>query len=283
MNSSFKRMEKRAAEAKARSEKPKVNDDEIGLDANISLAEKQMCLPLELLGHGARGAPDSVLRSALFAANRPGKRRHLDNEKVASVSNIEIRQTGPQLQQIDLDVWIELIRIAAEVQGSTIQIPLRTLLKRLNRDTGVKSRDRVISTLRRLNATLVGITHGKSDYDGTLIFDHARDENNHLVIQLNPRVAKLFDRSSWSNLQLEQRHSLKRQPLAQWLHGYYSSHKNPYPIKLETLRSLCGSNTRGLNHFRAEVRSAMEKVEDTTGWKWSIDKTDKLVVVKGQS
>ena len=280
MNRSFERMEKRAAEAKARSSNRQGSEDIGSFPTHDSANGKQMTLPLELLGHGARGAPDSVLRSALFAATRPGKRRHLDNEKVASVSNIEIRQTGPQLQQIDLDVWIELIRIAAEVQGATINIPLRTLLKRLNRDSGAKSRERVISTLRRLNATVVGITDGKREYDGSLIFDHSRDEKNHLVIQLNPRVAKLFDRSSWSTLQLEQRHSLKRQPLAQWLHGYYSSHKHPYPIKLDTLRSLCGSNTRGLHHFRSEVRSAMEKVAETTGWKWDIDNTDKLMVVK---
>lgn len=283
MSSSFERIQQRAAQAEAKAAARK-DDANQQADTTAPTAgdegEAQMDLPLELLGQGARGAPDSVLRSALFAATRPGKRRHLDNEQIASVSNVNIRQTGPQLQQIDLDVWIELVRLAAESQSSVLRIPLKGLLRRMNRDTGAKSRERLLATLRRLNATVVGISDGIRDYDGSLVFDHSRDEKQQLVIQLNPRVASLFDRSSWSTLQLEQRHKLKRQPLAQWLHGYLSSHKRPYPIRIDTLRTLSGSSAKELYHFRSELRAAMEKVSKVTGWAWQIDQTDKLIVIK---
>ena len=274
MNKSFERIQKRAQEAKAKAAKA-----ESATEENTPPAlPTQMNLPLELLGHGARGAPDAVLRSALFAATRPGKRRMLDNEKIASVSNVDIRQTGPQLQQIDLDVWIELVRLAAEAQSSVITVPVKGLLRRMKRDSGSKSRESLLSTLRRLNSTLVGISDGKRDYDGTLVFDHSRDERQQLVIQLNPRIAALFDKTSWSTVQLEQRRQLKRQPLGQWLHGYLSSHARPFPIKVATIRTLSGSTTKTLFHFRDDLKAAMRKVEEATGWKWQIDATDKLIV-----
>lgn len=279
MSTSFERIQARAAEA----EKKKAEEGQTSEPSPAPPAQ-QLELPIELLGRGARGVPDSILRSALFSATRPGKRRQLDNEQVPSVRNVDIWQTGPQLQQIDLDVWIELVRLAAEVQSSVISIPVRGLLKRLNRDTGAKSRGRLLSTLERLNASLVKIRYtvkqGVRHYHGTMIFDVARDEKEHLVIQLNPRLAALFDKSSWSALQIEQRHKLKRQPLAQWLHGYLSSHARPFPIKVETLKTLSGSNTKTLFHFRSELRGAIEKVEDVTGWSCQIDSTDKLVVIR---
>lgn len=283
MATSFDKLTKRAADAEKRLANSPGNDAKAltSVGGIVDNDDIQLELPLELLGQGARGAPDSVLRSALFAASRPGKRRHLDDEKIASVSNVTIRQTGQQLQQIDLDVWIELIRLAAESQSSIVHVPLRGLLRRMSRDTGIKSRERVLSTLRRLNATVVGISDGIREYHGSLIYEHMRDEETqHLVVRLNPRIASLFDRSSWSHLQLSQRHKLKRQPLAQWLHGYLSSHDQPFPIRVDTLRELSGSNTRALNHFRAELRGAMEKVKNVTGWGWSIDKRDRLVVAK---
>jgi hypothetical protein len=280
MANSFERMQERAKLAEQK------QNEKTSVPACVEI-DTQLELPMELLGKGARGAPDSILRSALFSATKPGKRRNLDNEAVAAVSNVTIKQTGPQLQQIDLDVWIELVRLAAETQNSVITVPLKNLLKRLDRDTGTKSRERLLSTLLRLNACLVSITYKIKDkernYNGNMIFEHSRDEKQHLVIRLNPRIAALFDNSSWSTLQLEQRHKLKRQPLAQWLHGYYSSHAYPFPIKVETLRTLSGSTARHLRQFRTELKGAMDKVSGVTGWSWSLDSTDKLIVVKGVS
>lgn len=279
MASSFDRIQARAKAAEEKEKKP--------IPIPVVSDETNLELPLDLLGKGARGAPNAILRSALFAATQPGKRRHLDNEQVATVSNVTIKQTGPQLQQIDFDVWIELVRLATEEQNSVITVPLKSLLNRLNRDIGTKSRERLLSTLLRLNACLISITQktntGKISYHGSLIFEHSRDEKQHLVIRLNPRIAELFEKAAWSALQTEQRQQLKRQPLAQWLHGYYSSHKHPFPVKVETLKQLSGSTTAHLRNFRTELKSAMEKIAAATGWAWHIDSSDKLILVKGVS
>lgn len=267
MSKSFERIQERAEKALQQREK------------HEELPAVQLKLPGALCARDARGVPDSMLRSALFSATRRGKRRYLDDERIAAVSNIEIRQTGQQLQQVDLDVWIELVRLAAEQESQTIHVPLKALLKRLRRDTGQQNRKRLLSTLLRLNAVVVSIEHDKRVYSGSLIFEQSRDEQQHLVIQLNPRIARLFDKNGWTHLQLAQRRQL-RSPLAQWLHAYLSSHQDPFPVKVATLRELSGSNSNTLFHFRSELRSAIGNVQAATSWRIRIDSNDKLITQK---
>jgi hypothetical protein len=51
------------------------------------------------------GAPNDVLRSALFAAIQGKTRRYLDRELLAVHDGVKIKFTGKQLDQADLDVW----------------------------------------------------------------------------------------------------------------------------------------------------------------------------------
>ena len=58
-----------------------------------------------------RGAPNAVLRGALFAAVHKN-RRYMDRELLAAQSGITIRFTGKQLDQADLDVWEQALHLA---------------------------------------------------------------------------------------------------------------------------------------------------------------------------
>jgi hypothetical protein len=100
------------------------------------------------------------------------------------------------------------------------------------------------------------------------------------VIEVNPRVAILYGADGWTQIEWAQRWALRRQPLAQWLHGFYSTHAEPYPYKVETLRRLAGSENEHLYSFRQELRSAMSKVAEITGWSWCIVDADLLQVSK---
>ncbi|CAO1670428.1 plasmid replication initiator TrfA [Salinicola sp. NYA28a] len=274
--STIKRWEQRAAAAKAKQAAAPGDDishEDTQDDGN------QLSLPLEMLAHGARGAPDSILRSAIFTSNKPGKRRMLDDEKVASVSSVTIRQTGPQLYQKDLDVWLELIRLGAEQGHTVISIPVKTMLHRLSRSTGSLSRQSLADTIRRLNSVVVTIEDRDMVYDGALVFEQWRDKDTSAIsVRINSRIASLFQTNRWSQLQLAHRARLSKQPLAQWLHSYYSTHDRAYPTKVETLRSLCGSATTSLRRYRQSLKAAMESVAEVTGWTWHLTDCDKLVV-----
>ena len=77
-----------------------------------------------------------------------------------------------------------------------------------------------------------------------------------------------------SSVEFGQRMALKKRPLAHWLHGYYSSHAKPFPVKVETLHRLCGSQNTAIKGFKQELKSALEKLEEVTHWRWEIDASD---------
>ena len=60
------------------------------------------------------------------------------------------------------------------------------------------------------------------------------------------------------------RRELDAQPLAQWLHGFYASHAAPYPMRVETLHRLCGSEANELWKFAQTLRKALEAVAEAS-------------------
>ena len=106
------------------------------------------------------------------------------------------------------------------------------------------------------------------------------DETGHYVIKMNPEIAALFGTDGWSGVEFETRRALKGQPLAQWLHQFYSSHARPFGFKVETIHRLCGSEAKLMKHFRAELREALSKLAEVTRWTCEIDENDVVNVAK---
>jgi hypothetical protein len=96
-------------------------------------------------------------------------------------------------------------------------------------------------------------------YFSSLIDHGIRDtKTGHYTIQLSKSLIKLYAQTTW--VDFEQRAKLRRKPLAQFLHGYYSSHKKPYPIKIETIHKLSGSKNKQMANFKTKVVSAMDEL-----------------------
>ena len=229
-----------------------------------------------------RGVPNGVLRSALFGAIRRGPRRQISRELISSVDGYEIRYTGSRLDQSDLDVWETLLHLARlQALGNRIETTERALLKSLDRTYGKSGREWLKKVIARLTATAVEFRHSKQTYGGSLVDEFYRDETlGCYVLVLNPQIQKLFAKDDWSQIEWEQRQALRGQPLAQWLHGFYSSHADPYPLKVETLHRLAGSETKLLKNFRHELRQALVLLDAVTKWRSSIDANDLVSVRK---
>src|SRR5665811_1771927 len=71
-------------------------------------------IQLPLWPEPTRGTPNSFLRGALFAAIQGKERRALKGELLACQKGYEIRFTGWQLDQSDLDVWAQAAHLAAK-------------------------------------------------------------------------------------------------------------------------------------------------------------------------
>jgi hypothetical protein len=49
--------------------------------------------------------------------------------------------------------------------------------------------------------------------------------------------------------------------IASKLFGYWASHREPFPVRISTLQSLCGSEM-SLRHFREELRKSLRLLQN---------------------
>lgn len=211
-----------------------------------------------------RGVPNGVLRSALFGAIGKGPRRYLEGEPMAAVDGVEVRYTGPRLDQGDLDVWETVLHVARiQALGDECRMTAYQLLKIMGKtDTG-KNRATLHKRISRLVANAVEIKQGRYSYIGSLIAGAAKDEETQeWVIELNPKLRPLFAADQFTQIDWGVRHALDGKPLAQWLHGYYASHAKPYPVSIATLHKLCGSEAALLSDFKKDLRKALDTLAE---------------------
>lgn len=274
MKDLIERFEKRAAKAKR-----------APVDLPSVPVEAPTAVQLPLWPEPVRGVPNSILRSALFGAIKRGRRVFLQRESIASYEGVLIMQTGPRLDQADLDVWEQAMHLARTGGlGTRIQFSAYGFLKAIKRSTGGKDVEWLKGAFARLASSVVEIKDGKRVYFGPMLHHGTRDdETGNYVIEINPAIAAMYGSDGWSQVEWEQRVTLKRQPLGQWLHGFYTTHAAPYPIKVETIHRLSGSENKELKGFRRELREALEKVRVATGWNWSISDDDLVVIEKTPS
>ncbi len=243
---------------------------------------KPLDVQLPLWAEVCRGVPNSVLRSALFGVVRRGPRSFQQRVQKASVEGIRIIHTGPQLDQADLDVWEQALQLARTGGlGCRIQFTASQFLKSIGRGNGKSQHEWLKGAFARLAASVVEIKDGHRAYFGAILSHGGRDDQTgRYVIEMNPKIIELYGLDGWSSVEFDQRMALKKRPLAQWLHGYYSSHAKPFPVKVETLHRLCGSQNTAIKAFRQDLRSALEKLEEVTLWSWEIDAADLVHVSK---
>ena len=238
-------------------------------------------IQLPLWPEPKRGAPNAVLRGALFAAVQGKGRVALDRELVAAQHGIEIRFTGWQLSQSDLDVWEQVLHLArTQALGLECHFTGAGLLKALGRQTGKSGQEWLMSAVARLTGAVVEIKSEGRTYFGTLVEGGARDEHTgRYVVQINSKLAAFYGRSQWTQLDWEQRQQLRGKPLALWLMGFYASHAAPYPLTVEYLHKLSGSQTKQLRYFKKNLLQALRDLE-AVGAIRSFEIRDELVHVR---
>jgi TrfA protein len=230
-------------------------------------------IQLPLWPEDRRGTPNSFLRSALFAAIQGKTRRWMKGEFLGSVQGISVRFTGQQLDQSDLDVWDQAVHLTRlDPIGHTCQFTGYAFLKALGRNTGKDNYEWLDDAIERLVACAVIIESKEGVYGGNLISSWFRDKTNRAYkLTLNADTLKLYRWDDWTAVDWEQRQSLRGKALALWLHGFYSSHAQPYAVRIETLRTLSGSGTKQLRKFKQNLKTALADLEEVTGIKGTID------------
>ncbi|GLO58602.1 hypothetical protein PPUJ20066_46380 [Pseudomonas putida] len=216
-----------------------------------------------------RRVPNVALRSALFGALRKGGRPYVEQMEVNALGSVSILYTGILLDQGDLDVWEAVLHLARMQElGVECRITAYRLLKLLGKTDSGKNRRILDLSISRLKATALQVKVGKYSYEGSLIHEVYRDHHERservYVIRLNPKLGVLFREDQFTDVDLSIRYALRGKPLAQWIHGFYSSHARPYDLKVETLHRLCGSRASSLVDFKKDLLKSLEAVKQAS-------------------
>jgi hypothetical protein len=215
-----------------------------------------------------RGIPNPLIRSGLFTVGNSEERKYVDKVLIHSLSNYQITYSGQELQQDDLSVWMALINMA---RGQAIADSIFFTGYRIIKDLGWRMHSetykRVQASIQRLKVTGLTIHSPGKDkgYSGSLIREYAWTEtdlngNSCWMVRFEPRVIDLFQDDTTTFVEWETRKRIgTRATLALWLHAFYTSHTEPYPISVEKMHELCGSSDT-LSSFRRNVRLALERL-----------------------
>ncbi len=229
-----------------------------------------------------RATPNSFLRSALFSAIQSKDREFLDDVVLASQQGITIRFTGKQLNQEDLTLWEVLVHLSKlSPLGSVCDFSCYELLKSMELGTGAMDYKRLDDGITRLATSYVNIND--KQYFGALILQGSKDKvNNRYILQLNRLLINLYQQNTW--IDWDERLLLRKKPLAQYLHGYYSSHKAPHPVKIETLQRFSGSKNKNIPAFKQKLTAAMDELVKIGFFEsYKIDMENNVIVKKKQN
>ncbi len=218
---------------------------------------------LPLWPEPTRGIPNPVLRGALFAAVQGKNRAVFQRELLACQKGLQIRFTGIQLDQSDLDVWEQGLHLARlHPLGTRCEFSAYSFLKALGRKTGKSEHEWLKNSFARLMGCGVELTDQleHKTYGGSLL-EFMRDDLSGLyVVIFNPKILTFYE-GGWTAIDWQDRQRLRGKPLALWLHGYLASHAKPYPIKIDTIRAFSGSSNKQIEGFKRSLVSALNELK----------------------
>lgn len=238
-------------------------------------------LQLALWPDSVRAVPNAVLRGALFTIS---KQRQVVNKRtlLASVKGVQVRFKGERFNQTDLDVWETILHFSrTQNLGTKVYFTAHSLLSALGRHHGKEQHEQLKEDIARLTSGVVEITSETDGqtFGGSMVQAYYRDDGAQMyVVELSPQLVKLYQAGN-TYIDWSERQELGSAHLAKWLHGFYSSHAQPMPYKVATIRELCGAKpTQRLGDFRKLLRAALELLMERTmaivGW--HIDDNDLL-------
>ena len=268
----------RAAEAKAKSV------------AKVEEVDAQRVLPF--WPEQFRALPSEIFRSPLFnARNKRSKREYMKEREIVVIGPGRVTYTGEDLRQDDETVWLQLIQLAkSQPLGSLIQFTAGSFLKAIGWPRTKESYQRLRTCMIRMQATSLQIVATRLGKESGKAFSmipefewqdaETKKPLRRYTARLAPALVKLFDgKGYFTRVEWAQRLDLPV-GIATWLHGYFASHKPPYPIKLETIRDGAGLTTVRLAHLRELVEDALDELKRVKFLaSWQIDGPSKDLVI----
>ncbi|WP_426811711.1 plasmid replication initiator TrfA (plasmid) [Pseudomonas sp. WOUb67] len=216
-----------------------------------------------------RAIPNDWGRSAVFTTRNKRTKRDACEDKLIYHYNreIEITYTGIELRADDDElVWQQILEYAKHSPiGNNVEFTLYQLCTDLGWHINEFYYKRALSCLKRLKATCFTI---KSPRHSTLKnlsllgdFDIVKVGKKRAVCnaQLDPYIVVLFANDHYSKVMWSKYRTLS--PTARRMFDYFVTHAAPYPLKLETFRLICGSESTRPKKWAEQSRDACKELE----------------------
>jgi hypothetical protein len=216
-----------------------------------------------------RAITNSIARSAVFSVVEKGTSERLIEQKVPAPSNYDITITGKQLSESDRDVYLQVMHsFRGRGPDEEISINPRDFLLSIGRQDGKANREWLWEVLTTIAQTLLKITINLPDgrkikFVGSLLTITTEEKygiSDEIIIRLPLDALRLYNQDTRTLLSMERRLALKGtgSQLAKSLQAKIYSHKNPFPMKIETLMQVCGSRSARIRDFKRKLIQALD-------------------------
>jgi hypothetical protein len=264
-----------------KSHAPNLNKAVAALGSRVQTRSKQQSaqkanepVQLPMWHDDLRGMPNSFARGALFTAAKSDSkedREYLRDKRIATVNGIKILSQGEELRQDDCSVWLTILHFGRRYElGQAIPFTAYQMLKELGWSINSAEYNHLRECFKRLKGTSVEVSDEKGTigYTGSLIRsfswkDTSGEKLSSWTVELDPKVAALFGDLSFTLLDPAERKAIGgRSPLAQWLHLFLCTHREPFAISVRKYHELSASRASNLNDFRRRLKAALVRLEE---------------------
>ena len=214
------------------------------------LAARHAAGQLALWPESERGSRNELVRCAVFSAKNRKERRDMYRANAPLVVPVigggEVIYIGEELRQDDETVWMQLVHMSKESRSPQVVFTPYSFFKAIKWPNKGTSYTRLLTTLRRLNTASLEVYSSRFDRGVStgLIVDFTYSKKadgapwSVRVFSPENELLFLFDKL-YSRVDWETRLALP-EGVSTWLHGFFSSHREPFAHKIETLAKGAG-------------------------------------------
>lgn len=222
-------------------------------------------------GDHMRALPNDYARSALFTVrNKRVPRAALQSEPIYSIGNdVNITYTGVELRAEDDElVWQQVMEYSKRSPiGDPISFTFYELCKDLGWSINGRYYKKAEECLSRLQASAmqfeskrIGRLESLSLISRFRVLDRGK-RNSRCQVMIDEEMVVLFAGDYYSRFIWDKYRKLS--PTARRMFDYFASHKEPFPLKLETFRLMCGSESTRAKKWREQVGAACEELKES--------------------
>jgi hypothetical protein len=215
-----------------------------------------------------RAIPNDLARTALFTTrNKRVPRAALQNTIIFHVNkDVSVTYTGVELRAEDDElVWQQVLEYAKRTAlGEPVSFTFYELCRDLDWSVNTFYYRKAAECLSRLQATSLAFTSNRIGRIEAVSLVHrfrvlnAGTKISRCQVEIDEEIVVLFAGQHYTTFVWEKYRKLS--PTARRLFDYFASHREPYPMKLETFRLMCGSESARLNKWREQVGEACDEL-----------------------